>query len=97
SRVQNGRLVQGLNENYGPELMELHTVGVDSGYTQEHVFDAARCFTGWGIDNVRTGGYFLYRPANHNTGSKSVFGLNVPAGGQKADGDGLLDYLAAHP
>jgi uncharacterized protein (DUF1800 family) len=97
SRVVNGRLVQGLNENYGRELMELHTVGVDAGYTQEHVFDAARCFTGWGIDNVRTGGNFLYRPANHDTASKSVFGLNVPAGGGKEDGDRLLDYLASHP
>jgi uncharacterized protein (DUF1800 family) len=96
--VVNGRLVQGLNENYGRELMELHTISVDAGYTQEHVFDAARCFTGWGIDNVGSrGGNFQYRSSNHDTGAKSVFGLTVPAGGQKEDGDKLLDYLAAHP
>ncbi len=99
SRVdpRTGRLLQGLNENYGRELMELHTVSVDAGYTQEHVFDAARCFTGWGIDNIRTGGNFVYRPQAHDTGAKSVFGLTVAAGGQKDDGDHLLDYLAAHP
>jgi uncharacterized protein (DUF1800 family) len=93
----NGRVVRGLNENYGRELLELHTVGVDAGYTQEHVIDAARCFTGWGIDNLSTGGRFVYRPQFHDTGSKSVFGLDIPAGGGKDDGDKLLDYLASHP
>jgi uncharacterized protein (DUF1800 family) len=97
SRTVNGRLVQGLNENYGRELLELHTVSVDAGYTQEHVFDAARCFTGWGIDSVRNGGNFVYNSQFHDTGSKSVFGLDLPAGGQKDDGDRLLDYLASHP
>jgi uncharacterized protein (DUF1800 family) len=97
SRTVNGRLVQGLNENYGRELMELHTIGVDAGYTQEHVFDAARCFTGWGIDNLRTGGNFQYRSQNHDSGAKSVFGLSVAAGGGRDDGEKLLDYLAGHP
>jgi uncharacterized protein (DUF1800 family) len=97
SRVQNGRLIQGLNENYGRELLELHTVGVDAGYTQPHVFDAARCFTGWGIDNQGTSGQFIYRSQNHDTAAKSVFGLNLPAGGQRDDGEKLLDYLALHP
>jgi len=97
SRVVSGRLIQGLNENYGRELLELHTVGVDAGYTQQHVFDAARCFTGWGIDNQGSSGQFLYRSQNHDTTAKSVFGLSVPAGGQKTDGDRLLDYLALHP
>ena len=90
-----GRLLQGLNENYGRELMELHTIGVDAGYTQEHVFDAARCFTGWGIDQRQ--GTFVYRAQNHDTGAKTVFGLSVPAGGGKEDGDKLLDHLADHP
>jgi uncharacterized protein (DUF1800 family) len=90
-----GRLLQGLNENYGRELMELHTVGVDAGYTQEHVFDAARCFTGWTIDQRL--GTFVYRSQNHDTGAKSVFGLSVPAGGQREDGEKLLDHLADHP
>src|SRR6185503_10550377 len=95
SRTVNGRLVQGLNENYGRELLELHTVSVTAGYTQENVFDAARCFTGWTIDQ-RTG-VFVYRATNHDTGAKSVFGLNVPAGGGKEDGDKLIAYLAGHP
>jgi uncharacterized protein (DUF1800 family) len=97
SRVdpRTGRLLQGLNENYGRELMELHTIGVDAGYTQEHVFDAARCFTGWTIDQRQ--GTFVFRPQNHDTGAKTVFGLQVPAGGGKEDGDKLLDHLAEHP
>jgi uncharacterized protein (DUF1800 family) len=90
-----GRLLSGLNENYGRELMELHTVGVDAGYTQEHVFDAARCFTGWTIDQRQ--GVFVYRAQNHDTGAKSVFGLSVPSGGGREDGERLLDYLADHP
>ena len=92
-----GRVVRGLNENYGRELMELHTVGVDAGYTQDHVIDAARCFTGWGIDNLSTSGRFVYRQAVHDTGAKTVFGLNLPAGGGKDDAEKLLDYLASHP
>ena len=96
-RVVSGRVVNGLNENYGRELLELHTVGVSAGYTQADVVDAARCFTGWTIDNIRTGGNFVYVPANHDTGAKSVFGLNLPAGGGKDDGDRLLDYLSTHP
>jgi len=92
-----GRVVRGLNENYGRELLELHTVGVDAGYTQDHVIDAARCFTGWGIDNLSTSGRFAYRQSVHDTGAKSVFGLSLPAGGGKDDGDKLLDYLASHP
>jgi uncharacterized protein (DUF1800 family) len=94
SRVVNGRLVQGLNENYGRELMELHTVGVTAGYSQNDVFEAARCFTGWTID--QRAGVFVYRAANHDTGAKNVFGLNVPAGGNKSDGDQLINFLASH-
>lgn len=91
-----GVLIRGLNENYGRELLELHTVGVDAGYTQADVYDAARCFTGWGIDNINTGGSFQYRPANHITTSKQIFGLSIAAGGQKDDGDRLIDYVASH-
>ena len=93
----NGRVNRGLNENYGRELLELHTVGVDAGYTQDHVIDAARCFTGWGIDNLGTSGRFVYRAQLHDTGAKSVFGLSLPAGGGRDDGEKLLDYLARHP
>jgi uncharacterized protein (DUF1800 family) len=92
-----GRLVQGINENYGRELLELHTVGVDAGYTQAHVYDAARCFTGWAIDGLLTNGSFVFRPQNHDTGAKTVLGLSLPAGGGQDDGEKLLDYLASHP
>ncbi len=97
ARTVNGRLVQGLNENYGRELLELHTVGVDAGYTQADVYDVARAFTGWGIDNVGRGGNFRYLQTAHDTGSKSAFGLQLAAGGQKDDGERVIKYLANHP
>ncbi len=97
ARSVGGRVVGGINENYGRELMELHTVGVDAGYTQADVVDAARCFTGWGIDSLRVGGNFVFRPGSHDQGAKSVFGLTLPAGGGREDGDRLLDHLARHP
>ncbi len=96
-RVVNGRQTGGLNENYGRELLELHTVGVDAGYSQQDVIDAARAFTGWGIDNLRAGYNFLYRPLSHDPAAKSVFGLSLPPGGGQDDGTKLLDYLAVHP
>ena len=97
SRTVNGRLVQGLNENYGRVILELHTVGVDAGYTQADVYEVSRAFTGWGIDNVGRGGNFLYTAGRHDTGSKSAFGLQIAAGGQKDDGDRVVKYLATHP
>ena len=95
--TQGGRVIPGINENYGRELLELHTVGVDAGYTQNDVREAARVFTGWGIDNVNNGGNFVFRANTHDRGAKSVFGLEVPAGGGKEEGDRLLDYLSTHP
>ena len=97
ARTVNGRLIQGLNENYGRELLELHTVGVDAGYTQADVYDVARAFTGWGIDNVGRGGNFRYLQTAHDTGSKSAFGLQLAAGGQKDDGERVIKHLANHP
>lgn len=97
TRTVNGRLVAGLNENYGRELLELHTVGVDTPYTQDHVYDAARAFTGWTINGTTSGGTFIYRSNIHDTGSKSVFGLQIPAGGQQQDGEMLIKFLATHP
>lgn len=91
-----GKLTRGLNENYGRELLELHTVGVDAGYTQEHVVDAARCFTGWTLDDLKTG-RFVFRAKDHDAGPKEVFGLKIAAGGGKEDADRLLDYLSTHP
>ena len=94
---QGSRVIPGINENYGRELLELHTVGVDAGYSQNDVREAARAFTGWGIDDVRVSGSFVFRPAQHDRGAKSIFGLDLAAGGGKEDGDRLLDYLATHP
>jgi uncharacterized protein (DUF1800 family) len=96
-RTVNGVLINGLNENYGREILELHTVGVDAGYVQSDVYEAARAFTGWGIDNIVRGGNFVYTAARHDTGSKNVFGLQLAAGGGKDDGDRLIQYLATHP
>jgi len=85
----------GLNENYARELMELHTLGVDGGYTQEDVVEVARCFTGWTVD-PRTG-RFLFAPRRHDNGAKSVLGRTIAAGGGIADGERVLDILSAHP
>ena len=94
---QGGRRIAGINENYGRELLELHTVGVDAGYSQTDVYDAARVFTGWGIDNINTSGNFIFRAAQHDRGAKHVFGLDIAAGGGQEEGHRLLDHLAAHP
>ena len=75
-----GRML-GLNENYARELMELHTLGVDGGYTQQDVIEVARCFTGWSIDQPREGGGFLFRARAHDEGPKRVLGQLVAAGG----------------
>src|SRR6202050_4810476 len=87
----------GLNENYARELMELHTLGVDGGYTQKDIVEVARCFTGWTIDKPRLGGPFIYNDRMHDKGSKTVLGVVIPAGGGKADGEKVLDILARHP
>ncbi|HSE04286.1 MAG TPA: DUF1800 domain-containing protein, partial [Methylomirabilota bacterium] len=76
----------GLNENYARELMELHTLGVDAGYTQQDVVEVARCFTGWTIDRPQQGGGFAFRPLAHDRGAKRVLGQLIPAGGGQEDG-----------
>ena len=87
----------GLNENYARELMELHTMGVDGGYTQKDVQEVARCFTGWTIEKPNQEGLFLYRPGLHDNGDKIVLGHKILAGGGIADGERVLDILATHP
>jgi len=82
-------------ENYARELLELHTLGVDGGYTEDDVKEVARCFTGWTID--RDTGEFRFVPFLHDTGSKTVLGTVIPAGGGISDGDTVLDLLASHP
>ena len=90
------RRPRGINENYARELMELHTLGVDGGYTQKDVQEVARAFTGWTIANPRQGGDFVFEPRMHDAGVKTVLGTRINAGG-KADGEQVLDLLAKHP
>jgi uncharacterized protein (DUF1800 family) len=85
----------GLNENYAREIMELHTLGVDGGYTQKDVTDLARVFTGWTIDQ-RTG-QFIFRPALHDIGAKTVLGVHFRAGGGIEEGEQMIHILAHHP
>jgi uncharacterized protein (DUF1800 family) len=88
---------KGLNENYGRELLELHTLGVDGGYTQKDVTEVARAFTGWTIENPRNGGRFVFRPQLHDMGQKVVLGHVIKPGGGESDGEQVLDILAKHP
>jgi uncharacterized protein (DUF1800 family) len=76
--------------------MELHTLGVDGGYTQHDIIEVARCFTGWTINNPNGGGPFTYNDNTHDKGEKTVLGVTIPAGGGKEDGEKVLDILAAH-
>jgi uncharacterized protein (DUF1800 family) len=96
-RPQGKNAPKGLNENYGRELMELHTLGVDGGYTQRDVTEVARAFTGWTIDNPRQGGGFTFNPRLHDAGQKVVLGHVIKAGGGESDGEQVLDILAKQP
>jgi len=87
----------GLNENYARELMELHTLGVDGGYTQRDVTEVARAFTGWTIDRPRVEGRFLFRASMHDQGEKVVVGHRIAAGGGQDDGERVIDVLTQHP
>jgi len=104
---------RGINENYARELMELHTLGVDGGYTQKDVQEVARCFTGWTIFQPRgagaaanallgdaaknNAGTFYFNPRTHDDGEKVVLGHKIPSGGGIKDGLMVLDILAHHP
>ncbi len=87
----------GINENYGRELLELHTLGVDGGYTQDDVRDAARAFTGWSIEKPNDEAKFVFRRKKHDDGPKTVLGKALPPGGDERDGEAVLDRAAAHP
>jgi len=87
----------GLNENYARELMELHALGVDGGYTQKDVQEVARCFTGWTIRRPQGEAEFYFEPRIHDAGEKTVLGHRIPAGGGMDDGLQVLDLLARHP
>ena len=88
---------KGINENYARELMELHTLGVEGGYTQKDVQEIARAFTGWTITLPRMGGEFRFDPRMHDDGEKQVLGVKIPSGGGRKDGERVLDILAKHP
>jgi uncharacterized protein (DUF1800 family) len=88
---------KGLNENYGRELMELHTLGVDGGYTQKDVTEVARALTGWTIQTPRLGGGYRFDARLHDPGEKVVLGHVIKAGGGERDGEQVLDLLAHHP
>ncbi len=88
---------RGLNENYARELLELHTLGVDGGYTQQDIINVARAFTGWTLEQPRRSGGFVFRPAMHDAGEKVVLGQRLGAGRGMEDGEQVLDIVSAHP
>jgi len=87
---------RGLNENYGRELMELHTLGVDGGYTQKDVTEVARCFTGWTIEKPREIAQFKFDDRLHDPNPKIVLGKKIHASGMK-DGEEVIALLAKNP
>jgi uncharacterized protein (DUF1800 family) len=95
-RAPQARARRGLNENYARELLELHTLGVDGGYSQKDVIEVARALTGWTM-NPRQEAEFVFRPAIHDTGQKIVLGHLLPAGRGIEDGEEVLDILSRDP
>jgi len=93
---QQKKNTRGLNENYGRELMELHTLGVDGGYTQKDVTEVARCFTGWSIDKPRVDAAFNFDERLHDPDPKVVLGKKIHAGGMR-DGEEVIELLARNP
>ncbi len=91
------RQAHGLNENYGREIMELHTLGVDGGYTQADVIAVARCFTGWTIRAPNQKPEFVFANFMHDNREKTVLGHKIAANGGEHDGLEAIDILAHHP
>jgi len=91
------RMPQGINENYARELLELHTLGVDGGYTQQDVIEVARIFTGWSIKRPQQGGGFEFHDWAHDYSQKTVLGVRFPAGHRMDEGVRLLKLLASLP
>jgi uncharacterized protein (DUF1800 family) len=90
-------MLGGINENYARELMELHTLGVDGGYTQKDVTELARVLTGWSIARPEQGGGFVFRRGMHDVGAKTVLGARFPPGGGIEEGEKMIHILAHHP
>jgi len=91
------RQAHGLNENYGRELLELHTMGVNGGYTQQDVIAVARCFTGWTIRQPNQKPEFAFAAFMHDGKEKTVLGHKIAAGGGEQDGLQVIDILVHHP
>lgn len=89
------------NENYGRELLELHSLGVDGGYTQQDVMEVARCLTGWTVRERAKSGYAVgkveFRKDLHDDGPKTVLGIAIPAGLGAGDLDRVIEIVAHHP
>jgi uncharacterized protein (DUF1800 family) len=94
--AQQKKQERGLNENYGREIMELHTLGVDGGYTQKDVTEVARAFTGWTIRTPQKDPEFWFNDRLHDDKPKMVLGHKIDAGGMK-DGEEVLDILSRDP
>src|SRR6188768_2165302 len=93
-----GQRRRGINENYARELLELHTLGVDGGYTQADVQDVARILTGWSVVRINEGGFdYVFRQKAHDRGAKTVLGEEFPRGQDEAEGVRLLQLLARRP
>jgi uncharacterized protein (DUF1800 family) len=95
-RPKPGKSTPGLNENYGRELLELHTLSVNGGYSQHDVTEVAKVFTGWTIDNPAQGGGFKFDPRMHEPGPKFMLGHKIKP---KGEGEGMevLHRLATSP
>lgn len=87
----------GLNENYARELMELHTLGVDGGYTQKDVTELARILTGWSVENTNDDPVFAFKEKNHDKEAKVFLNHTFPAGGGLDEGERALEMLAENP
>lgn len=96
SPEQKKKRASGLNENYAREIMELHTLGVDGGYTQKDVTELAKVLTGWTIDKPQQGGEFKFDERRHEPGTKVVLGKKFKEDGE-SEGMKALDMLAHHP
>ncbi len=89
------------NENYARELLELHTLGVHGGYTNQDVVEVARCLTGWTVRGTRQSRFQIgkveFKPNRHDFGRKVVLGVEIPAGGGAEDLDRVLEIVQLHP
>jgi uncharacterized protein (DUF1800 family) len=96
NRPRKGKQASGLNENYGRELMELHTLSVNGGYSQKDVTEVAKVFTGWTLEQPKKGGDFHFEPRMHEPGDKIVLGHRIKSNGEQ-EGLEVLHLLAHNP